>query len=369
MGAQGVQGPTGSPGIQGPTGSPGIQGATGSGPTKTVGDVYSSTTSYLEVVTLEFDINTLLDGGESNKFKLPDSNVIGKEVIVINNYINQFYATSLGTNNMFVDITTFNNGPGIITAPNSGSSLLRSYYGERIKFICVGNNTWIVEQFVQNPPTINGKLLGGAGINAFNTHGANNATASLSTTTLNTFYSDSSTQYGFQVVCRSIIGGGLIYTKTGTASWASTPILDNALAAGLTSSGIVPSFTTRTFKTIITTAQVLQLFTTPVVILPSQSGVARIPTHIYIKRNTGTAYTLNTNAFLVLDQFDSSTNNIINPNPLTSTAGYCSNTISLLESVTGGFFSGNYKLKAAGGNPTLGTGDLDVYVTYNEIRI
>ena len=352
LAAQGSQGPQGPSGVL----------------TKTEGNVYSSQIGYSDVVILSYDINTLLDGGyHYNKFKLPNCNVVGREIIVLNNFSTPTFVWSSGVANNYVDLYSFTLGATIVNAVNSWSSQIRSYYGERLKFTCTGTNYWIVEQFVQNAPSINGKLIGGQ--SGFYTHVAGNATASLSTSNLNAYYPDYSTQYGFQVVCKSIIGGGLSYIKTGTASWASTPILDNTLAAGPTSSGIVPSLTTKTFKTIITTAQVLQLFTTPVIILPYQSGVTRIPTHVYIKRNTGTAYTLNTNSFLVLDQFNSDTNTNINPNPLTNTAGYCSNTIFIQESVAGGFYSGDYKLKAAGGDPTLGTGNLDVYVTYEEFFI
>ena len=133
---------------------------------------------------------------------------------------------------------------------------------------------------------------------------------------------------------------------------------------------LTSALVSKTYKTVITEAQVLQLFTTPIIVLPMQSGVARIPTHIYIKRNTGTEYTLANNTFLILDQFNSVNPFAnVNPAPLTSTDGYISSTIYINESVTGTFYSGDYKLKANIGDPTGGTGGLDVYVTYNEITL
>lgn len=129
--------------------------------------------------------------------------------------------------------------------------------------------------------------------------------------------------------------------------------------------------TTKTLKTTITSAQVKQLFTTPISVLPTASvGKVNIPTNIYIKRNAGTAYTLDTNAFILLDGLNIDTNTQINPNPLTTTSnGYMNNTIYLADSVSGITSTGPYKLKAAGNNPTVGTGNLDVYVTYIEITL
>jgi hypothetical protein len=127
----------------------------------------------------------------------------------------------------------------------------------------------------------------------------------------------------------------------------------------------------KTVKTTITTAQVLQLFTTPITVLPaSLPGKLNIPTNIYIKRNPGTAYTLHTNAFQLLDASNIDAGPSINPNPLTSTStGYMNNTIFLGISTSGATTTGLYKLKAVGANPTLGTGNLDVYVTYTEMTL
>lgn len=128
---------------------------------------------------------------------------------------------------------------------------------------------------------------------------------------------------------------------------------------------------TKVLKTTITSAQVLQLFTTPITVLPTaSSGKVNVPINIHIKRNSGTAYTLNTIAFTLLDGLNIDTQTQINPNPLTNTsAGYMNNTIYLADSISGSTSTGPYKLKANGGNPTLGTGNLDVYVTYIEITL
>ena len=133
----------------------------------------------------------------------------------------------------------------------------------------------------------------------------------------------------------------------------------------------VGTIVNKTLKTTITQAQVLQLFTTPIVVLPAAAaGKLNIPTNLYIRRNNGNAYTLVNNSLQLLDQFNNDTQNQINPNPLASNqVGYMNTTLYIVDSVGGTTTTGAYKLKAVGGNPTGGTGSLDVYVTYTEITL
>lgn len=123
-------------------------------------------------------------------------------------------------------------------------------------------------------------------------------------------------------------------------------------------------------KTIISTAQVLDLFTTPITILNSDDPLTiKYPLNVYIKRNSGTAYTLAANQFYVKNYFGVLLSNI-NPNPLTSgQEGYMQYQILTSQNSSGPIKNNLYKLSANTGNPTLGTGDLDVYVTYVEITI
>jgi len=127
---------------------------------------------------------------------------------------------------------------------------------------------------------------------------------------------------------------------------------------------------TKVLKTTITSAQVFQLSTTPITVLPAaSSGKINIPTNIYIKRNAGTAYTLY-NSLALLDNLNIDTNTQINPNPLSNTTvGFMNNSIYLSENASGNTTNAPYKLKVLDGNPTGGTGDLDVYVTYVEITL
>jgi hypothetical protein len=127
----------------------------------------------------------------------------------------------------------------------------------------------------------------------------------------------------------------------------------------------------KVLKTTITGAQVLQLFDTPITILDSsESGKVKYPTNVYVKRNTGTAYTLASASFSVINDFSTAMSGNLNPNPLSSTSvGFFQSEINVVQNLSGSDKNVLYKLKANTGNPTVGTGDLDVYVTYIEITL
>lgn len=129
---------------------------------------------------------------------------------------------------------------------------------------------------------------------------------------------------------------------------------------------------TKVLKTTITSAQVLQLFTTPITILNSSNPLTvAYPINVYIKRNIGDPYTLVNNSFSIINDFGTTMTGNLNPNPLVNTEGYFQVAISLSQNFSGSGAYKNtlYKLRANTGDPTLGTGDLDVYVTYVEITL
>lgn len=128
---------------------------------------------------------------------------------------------------------------------------------------------------------------------------------------------------------------------------------------------------TKVLKTTITSAQVLQLFTTPVTILNSNNPLTvAYPISIYIKRNAGNAYTLAANSFSIINDFDATLTANLNPSPLTGTQeGYFQSAVSVNQNLSGGYKNVLYRLKATAGDPTLGTGNLEVYVTYIEITL
>jgi hypothetical protein len=130
--------------------------------------------------------------------------------------------------------------------------------------------------------------------------------------------------------------------------------------------------TVKVVKTTITSAQVLQLSTTPITILNSNNPLTiAYPTNIYIKRKPGTPYTLVNNLFQVINDVYTVLGGNLNPNPLQNTEGFFQSAISTNQNIsgTGVYKNTSYKLSAATGDPVGGTGDLDVYVTYVEITL
>ena len=127
---------------------------------------------------------------------------------------------------------------------------------------------------------------------------------------------------------------------------------------------------TKIVKTIITEDQILQLFTTPITILDStELGKVKYPTNVYIKRNMGLGYTLTASSFSVINDFGTVMNGNLNPNPLVNTSGYFQSGINIVQNLSNGDKNNFYQLKANAGNPTGGTGSIDVYVTYVEITL
>ncbi len=127
----------------------------------------------------------------------------------------------------------------------------------------------------------------------------------------------------------------------------------------------------KTIKTTITEAQILQLFTTPITVLDSSNPLTiKLPLNIWIQRKPGTAYTLAVASFLLINDLGGSVTGNLNPNPLGSNdIGFFTSAYTISQNYAGADRNVLYKLKASTGNPTGGTGDLDVYVTYIEITL
>jgi len=127
---------------------------------------------------------------------------------------------------------------------------------------------------------------------------------------------------------------------------------------------------TKVVKTTITSAQILTLFDTPITVLDSsEAGKVKIPLNIWAQRKAGDAYTLAAASFLLVNDSGSNVTGNLNPNPLTGTGvGFFTSAYTITQNATA---DKNilYKLKASTGNPTGGTGDIDVYVTYIEITL
>jgi hypothetical protein len=124
-------------------------------------------------------------------------------------------------------------------------------------------------------------------------------------------------------------------------------------------------------KTTITQAQLLALTDSPVTVLSNNdSDIEKVPISILLKRpSPGTAYT-SENLYLT-GPFGGSVISTINQIVITSASqdykviAFPTNQYNNI----GSFMPSEYKLMANVSNPTGGTGDLDVYVTYIEIPL
>lgn len=125
-------------------------------------------------------------------------------------------------------------------------------------------------------------------------------------------------------------------------------------------------------KTTITSAQVLTMFTSPVTVLTNSDPLkVKYPINVHVVRKSGDAYTLNQNSFSLLNDANAAMTGNLNPAPLTNPEGYFQSAISVTQNLSsvGATSNATYKLRANGADPTDGTGDLDVYVTYVEFEL
>ena len=126
-------------------------------------------------------------------------------------------------------------------------------------------------------------------------------------------------------------------------------------------------------KTTITQAQILQLFTTPIIILESlETGKAKIPLNILCKRSgAGTNYTIGLNQFALLSSSGATYTLSLNNNILTSSTpvSYVNFSANANTQIATAIDAETYRLGCYTSNPTSGTGDMDVYVTYIEVPL
>jgi hypothetical protein len=127
----------------------------------------------------------------------------------------------------------------------------------------------------------------------------------------------------------------------------------------------------KVLKTTITSAQILALFDNPITVLDSTDPLTiKLPINIWIQRKAGTAYSLAAASFLLVNDIGGNVTGNLNPNPLTgSSVGFFTSAYTITQNSSGSDRNALYKLKASTGNPTGGTGDIDVYVTYIEITL
>ena len=153
------------------------------------------------------------DFGSSN-FKLPDTPPIGKEIIVFNQ--SSLYSAVVRSFPLATNMIGNNN--------NSYSSSVSVRPGETSRFIHKGSNYWKVEYIASTNVSFNGFLLDAFVGYSIGETVVNATTVTLNAATLNTNYPATAWPNGLKVYCSNIVGGGLVYIKTGFNTWVSTPI-------------------------------------------------------------------------------------------------------------------------------------------------
>jgi hypothetical protein len=137
--------------------------------------------------------------------------------------------------------------------------------------------------------------------------------------------------------------------------------------------GPIGSPTVKVIKTTITQAQILQLFTTPITILESlETGKAKMPLNILCKRSgAGTNYTIALNQFALSSSSGATYTLSLNNNILTSSTpvSYVNFSANANTQIATAIDAETYRLGCYTSNPTSGTGDMDVYVTYIEVTL
>ena len=199
QGAQGIQG------IQGPTGPQGPAGA--SATSRTLGSITPGSFSDPTPITTDIVYGI---GNTSGYFLLPATTQVGKEIIFYSNNGNSVYIKA-------------NTNQQISTSAFGYSSQIQAEFNQILTFRYVGNNFWVLGAELRAPIVISGKTLGNGNV-SYNLLSTNSTTSPLTASQLNSSYNDFNNLIGFRVVCPSIVGGGIEYTKISTSGWISSPI-------------------------------------------------------------------------------------------------------------------------------------------------
>lgn len=203
LAAQGAQGQAGAVGAQGPEGP---QGPAGSVPVKTQGLIFGGLNGSPAV--LSNDINILQIGvGSGSMFILPNTTVVGKEIIVSSGNGNSSYIYAHGL------------GATLATTYNTSASQLQVEFNQYYKFTSLGTNFWAVEALQRSPVLIGGKAHGNG--TTYPLVAVNTTTTTLNDTQLNAAYPDYFNILGLTVYCPNILNGATAYIKTGLSTWTS----------------------------------------------------------------------------------------------------------------------------------------------------
>jgi chitodextrinase len=197
-------------GAQGPIGP---QGPAGSIAPYTNATVFATNSSTGTVMTA--DINGIVANTNNWNVRLPQNVPAGKEVFV-------YGSSQIGTG--WTNVQAFNLGSTIITnKSNQSTGQFQVYLTDIVRFTSAGNDFWIAENITSSPLRFNNQIVSSVG-NFIYESALNSTTSALSAATLNATYSNFTYPLGFKAICPNISGGGLMYIKTGTATWVSVPV-------------------------------------------------------------------------------------------------------------------------------------------------
>lgn len=159
--------------------------------------------------------------------------------------------------------------------------------------------------------------------------------------------------------------------KTTNLFQAATPTVNRSIyfpdANGTIA--LVETLTTKTLKTVIPSAEVLNLFSTPKIILQNNNPLTiKLPVSIYVKKGAGTEYTM-VGQLLEIKDSNSNQVNTLSSQFLTTTDGFAQCSFIFNNNSISSNKMGNYTINLQSSNPTIGTAPLEVYVVYNEITL
>lgn len=409
QGATGLQGPTGATGPAGVDGSVGVQGPPGpqglQGPQGETGEVDLTLTvlnmtakdvlGTIDTITSDIAYITSSTANDSG-IALPTIDLFNGQEILVSNVVNSPKSVKI--------VSTFGiiKDRGFLYGPNP---YVKIKSGENFKFIYAGGY-WTVQRL---PNT--GSFSGRRSYTTVATGSVGSTPSSIITAEISKVPTLASPSNFLGVEECNVLGQELLIENSSTVNSLNIKFLNNSrrlLDTGFTTNSdlvIAPLTTVRltmidnaisgseyiynvefisrvpvavatstvvkTKKTTITAAEVLQLFTTPIEVLDAPLvGTVRQPISIYIVRNAGTAYTLADPTFEFKNQLGLALATVNVSTPLGgTTVGHVDCTNFITSANSGVVGNTSYKLEATVGNPTLGTGNLDVYVTYNEITL
>lgn len=134
--------------------------------------------------------------------------------------------------------------------------------------------------------------------------------------------------------------------------------------------GRTTNLVTKTLKTTLNSSEVLNLFTTPITVLSNDNpSIVKLPLAIYMKKGSGTEYTMAGQLLELKDSNNNTVNDFSSQFLTTSGVGFSQASLNFNNNSISSSKMGDYKIKLQTSNPTSGNAELEVYVVYNEITL